>query len=219
MENRGEGRGLRIFAVPIWISRGYHLWGHDWGRARLIHAARKPNSAIRDMDLSPVDDRQEVAIETANDPVFTAEQIGWRFALGTLVLVGAYAAWPLIPVVMMTDLAPGAKAGLIGIVGRDTVRVEIRCPRDHGTARLLFSEAQPFHAHSPLGGAPRRIISKREEKNKGAGLRPAPDAWQAQTLARLVAIVPIAAIHIRVGPVPAEIGLGRVWHDTHAGRR
>jgi len=59
------------------------------------------------MHLSPVDDRQEVAIETANDPVFTAEQIGWRFALGTLLLVGAYAAWPMIPVVMMTDLDPG----------------------------------------------------------------------------------------------------------------
>ena len=91
--------------------------GHDWGGARLIHAARKPNSAVRDMHLSPVDDRQEVAIETANDPVFTAEQIGWRFALGTLLLVGAYAAWPMIPVVMMTDLDPGAKAGLSGLLG------------------------------------------------------------------------------------------------------
>ena len=60
---------------------------------------------------------QEVAIETANDPEFTAEQIGWRFALGTLVLVGAYAAWPLIPVVMMTDLDPGVKAALSGLLG------------------------------------------------------------------------------------------------------
>ncbi len=69
------------------------------------------------MHLSPVDDRQEVAIETVNDPVFTAEQMGWRFALGTLVLVGAYVAWPLIPVVMMADLEPGAKAGLSGLLG------------------------------------------------------------------------------------------------------
>ena len=69
------------------------------------------------MHLSPADDRQEIAIETANDPLFTAEQIGWRFALGTLLLVGAYAAWPLIPVVMMTDLDPGAKAGLSGLLG------------------------------------------------------------------------------------------------------
>lgn len=69
------------------------------------------------MDLSPVDDRQEVAIETADDPVFTAEQIGWRFALGTLLLVGAYAAWPMIPVVMMTDLDPGIQAGLSGLLG------------------------------------------------------------------------------------------------------
>lgn len=69
------------------------------------------------MEISPTDDRQEVAIETANDPVFTAEQIGWRFAFGTIVLVGAYLAWPLIPVVMMTDLEPGIKAGLSGLLG------------------------------------------------------------------------------------------------------
>jgi branched-subunit amino acid ABC-type transport system permease component len=69
------------------------------------------------MDCSPADDCEEIAIDTANDPVFTPEQIGWRFALGTLVLVGAYAAWPLIPVVMMTDLEPGIKAGLSGLLG------------------------------------------------------------------------------------------------------
>jgi hypothetical protein len=69
------------------------------------------------MDVSPADDREEIAIDTANDPVFTAEQIGWRFALGTVIIVGAYLAWPLIPVVMMTDLEPGIKAGLSGLLG------------------------------------------------------------------------------------------------------
>ena len=69
------------------------------------------------MDYRPADDREEIAIETANDPVFTAEQIGWRFALGTAIIVAAYVAWPLIPVVMMTDLEPGIKAGLSGLLG------------------------------------------------------------------------------------------------------
>jgi hypothetical protein len=69
------------------------------------------------MDYRPADDREEIAIDTANDPVFTAEQIGWRFALGTVIIVGAYLAWPLIPVVMMTDLEPGIKAGLSGLLG------------------------------------------------------------------------------------------------------
>jgi hypothetical protein len=69
------------------------------------------------MDLSPADDREEIAIDTANDPVFTSEQIGWRFALGTVIIVGAYIAWPLIPVVMMTDLEPGIKAALSGLLG------------------------------------------------------------------------------------------------------
>ena len=76
-----------------------------------------PNPLTRHIDISPAADREEVAIETANDPVFTAEQMGWRFALGTIVLVGAYAAWLLIPVVMMTDLEPGIKAGLSGLLG------------------------------------------------------------------------------------------------------
>jgi hypothetical protein len=53
----------------------------------------------------------------AAEPEFTAEQIGWRFALGTLILVGAYLAWPLIPVVMAADLEPGVKAGISGLLG------------------------------------------------------------------------------------------------------
>jgi len=69
------------------------------------------------MDFRRSADREEIAIETANDPVFTSEQIGWRFALGTVIIVGAYIAWPLIPVVMMTDLEPGIKAGLSGLLG------------------------------------------------------------------------------------------------------
>ena len=60
-------------------------------------------------------------------------------------------AWPLIPVVMMTDLDPGAKAGPVGPVGRDTLHVEIRCLGDHGPAGLLFSEAQPVHAVPAAG--------------------------------------------------------------------
>ena len=63
------------------------------------------------------DDRKEASIQTAAEPEFTAEQIRWRFALGTLVLVGAYIAWPLIPVVMMTDLEPGIKAAISGVLG------------------------------------------------------------------------------------------------------
>jgi branched-subunit amino acid ABC-type transport system permease component len=53
----------------------------------------------------------------AAEPEFTAEQVGWRFALGTLILVGAYLAWPLIPVVMAADLEPGVKAGISGLLG------------------------------------------------------------------------------------------------------
>ncbi len=53
----------------------------------------------------------------ATEPEFNAEQVGWRFTIGAVILVGAYVAWPLIPVVMATDLEPGIKAGLSGLLG------------------------------------------------------------------------------------------------------
>ena len=69
------------------------------------------------MAESPRNDREEVAIESAKEPEFSAEQIGWRFALGTVLIVGSYAAWPLIPVVLASDLPSGVKAGLSGLFG------------------------------------------------------------------------------------------------------
>jgi hypothetical protein len=59
---------------------------------------------------------KETAI-AATETEFTAEQVGWRFALGTVILVGAYIAWPMIPFVMAADLDPGFKAGLSGLLG------------------------------------------------------------------------------------------------------
>jgi hypothetical protein len=53
----------------------------------------------------------------SNEPEFTAEQVGWRFAIGTIILIGAYIAWPIIPFVMATDWDPGFKAGLAGLLG------------------------------------------------------------------------------------------------------
>ncbi len=69
------------------------------------------------MKRRPAKKREEAAIRTADEPTFTAEQIGWRFAIGTLIIVSAYLAWPLIGVVMMTDLDSSVKAALSGILG------------------------------------------------------------------------------------------------------
>jgi hypothetical protein len=69
------------------------------------------------MAMSPRNDREKVVVKTRKEPEFTAEQIGWRFALGTVIIVGSYAAWPLIPVVLAADLAPGVKAALSGLFG------------------------------------------------------------------------------------------------------
>lgn len=67
--------------------------------------------------MSPRKDREEMVAKTIGEPEFTAEQIGWRFALGTVLIVGSYAAWPLIPIVLAADLAPGVKAALSGLFG------------------------------------------------------------------------------------------------------
>ena len=61
--------------------------------------------------------RAKETTASAAEPEYTAEQVGWRFTLGAVILVGAYVAWPLIPVVMATDLDPGLKAALSGILG------------------------------------------------------------------------------------------------------
>jgi len=68
-------------------------------------------------DDSPVEDRKEVAIEPRTEEVFTADQIGWRIALGTALIIGGYGAWSLIPVVIEADLEPSAKAFLSGLFG------------------------------------------------------------------------------------------------------
>lgn len=44
-------------------------------------------------------------------------RLGWRFATGVLILVGAYGAWPLIPFVVLADLDPGIKSGLTAVLG------------------------------------------------------------------------------------------------------
>ncbi len=69
------------------------------------------------MDRPRADDCQEVAIENGRDETFSSDQIGWRFALGTVLIVGGYGAWSLIPVVIEADLEPSVKAALSGLFG------------------------------------------------------------------------------------------------------
>jgi hypothetical protein len=46
-----------------------------------------------------------------------AAKLGWRFAIGVAIIVGAYAAWSLIPAVVASDLNPGIKSALAAILG------------------------------------------------------------------------------------------------------
>ena len=54
---------------------------------------------------------------TSTAPKARPTQLGWRFAIGVVLIVGGYAAWSLIPFAVMTDLHPAVKSVLTGLLG------------------------------------------------------------------------------------------------------
>ena len=86
---------------------------NEQGRRRVLSFGREHPRAR----ISPASAFARETIIAAEEPEFTAEQVGWRFALGAIILVWAYVAWPIIPVVMNTDLDPGLKAEIAGFLG------------------------------------------------------------------------------------------------------
>lgn len=46
-----------------------------------------------------------------------SSNLGWRFAAGVVLIVGGYAAWTFIPVVVATELSTGAKSALTALLG------------------------------------------------------------------------------------------------------
>jgi hypothetical protein len=46
-----------------------------------------------------------------------AAKLGWRFGAGVVLIVGAYAAWSLIPAVVASNLHPGFKSALAALLG------------------------------------------------------------------------------------------------------
>ena len=88
----------------------------DRGSSVVRHIAVKPEFST-DLLVCPTRiTRKEITIASA-EPEFSSEQVGLRFAIGTILLVGAYVAWPMIPIVLAADLDPGVKAWLSGLLG------------------------------------------------------------------------------------------------------
>lgn len=87
----------------------------DRGRAP-SGAAVKPKFLTGLLECPTRTTRKEIAIAAA-EPEFSSEQVGLRFAIGTILLVGAYAAWPMIPFVLAANIDPGVKAWLSGLLG------------------------------------------------------------------------------------------------------
>ena len=44
-------------------------------------------------------------------------RLGWRFAVGVVLIVGGYIAWTLIPVAVATEMPTGAKSALTALLG------------------------------------------------------------------------------------------------------
>ena len=55
--------------------------------------------------------------KSGDEPVSSLRGHGWRFALGVLLIIGGYAAWPFIPAAFEADLQPAAKSALTGLLG------------------------------------------------------------------------------------------------------
>jgi hypothetical protein len=98
-------------------------------------------------------DRKEVAIESAKQPEFTTEQIGWRFAIGTALIVGSYGAWLLIPAVLATDLAPSVKAALSGLFGATPFLSKLIAVAVMGRPAYYFLKRTVFNRLRRAGGS------------------------------------------------------------------
>jgi hypothetical protein len=60
---------------------------------------------------------RETDSQGADKPVSSLRGHGWRFAVGVLLIIGGYAAWPFIPAAFEADLQPAAKSVLTGLLG------------------------------------------------------------------------------------------------------
>jgi hypothetical protein len=49
----------------------------------------------------------------------------WRLAIGAILIVGGYAAWPIIPFVVASDLSPGVKTALAAVLGATPLLTKI----------------------------------------------------------------------------------------------
>ncbi len=107
------------------------------------------------MAVSPPNDPEEVAIESAKQQEFSAEQIGWRFALGTVLIVGGYGAWLLIPAVLATDLAPSVKAALSGLFGATPFLTKLLAIALMGRPAYYFLKRIVFNRLRRTAGSPK----------------------------------------------------------------
>jgi hypothetical protein len=69
--------------------------------------------------------------------------------LGTVLIIGGYGAWSLIPVVIEADLEPSAKAVLSGLFGATPFLTKVVAIRVDGASRLQLPQAHRLSVGAP----------------------------------------------------------------------
>jgi hypothetical protein len=99
-------------------------------------------------------------------------RLGWRFAVGVVLVVGGYAAWSLIPVAVATDLHPGAKSVITALLGVTPFMTKVAAIALMGRPAYDFFQAQRFE----VSASPDKVTTSSMRLGRPAGLTSAEDA-------------------------------------------
>jgi hypothetical protein len=75
----------------------------------------------------------------------------WRLAIGALLIVGGYAAWLIIPIVVASELSPEVKTALAAILGATPLLTKIIAIALLGRPAINYLKKHPlkgFHRDS-----------------------------------------------------------------------
>jgi hypothetical protein len=68
----------------------------------------------------------------------------WRLAIGAVLIAGGYAAWPIIPLVVASDLSPSIKAALTAVLGATPLLTKLLAIALLGRPTIEFLKKHSF---------------------------------------------------------------------------
>ena len=76
----------------------------------------------------------------------------WRLANGAVLVVGGYAAWLIIPLVVASDLSPTIKSGLAAFLGATPLLTKLITVALLGRPTINFLKKHSFKLFRPSAG-------------------------------------------------------------------